>query len=98
MTGPSPRQQAGYLKRLLRRGEIEVVDPSSGRPVPALVSLSGRTIRIIPSPERLFDSVGTEGGDESRWQLLFGRLRESVTLVEAEELIRAVEYERRSKR
>ena len=37
-------------------------------------------------------------GDESRWQLLFGRLRESVTLVEAEELIRAVEYERRSKR
>ena len=98
MTEPSPRQQAGYIKRLLRRGEIEIVDPSSGRPVPALVSLSGRKIRIIPSPERLFESAGTEGGDDSRWQLLFGRLRESVTLEEAEELIRAVEYERRRKR
>ncbi len=98
MTGPSPRQQAGYLKRLLRRGEIEIVDPSSGRPVPALVSLSGRTIRIIPSPERLFNTARTEGRHESRWQRLFGRLRESVTLEEAEELIRAVAYERRNKR
>lgn len=98
MTEPSPRQQAGYLKRLLRRGEIEIVDSSSGRPVSALVSLSGRTIRITPSPERLFESTTTEGGDESRWQLLLGQLRESVTLEEAEELIRAVHYERRRKR
>ena len=98
MTGPSPRQHAVFLKRLLRRGEIEIVDPSSGRPVPALVSLSGRTIRIIPSPERLFNTARTEGRHESRWQLLFARLRESVTLEEAEELIRAVEYERPSKR
>ena len=93
MTGPTPRQQAGYLKRLLRRGEIEIVDSSSGRSVPASVSLSGRTIRIIPSPNRLFEGAKPEGGDDTRWQLLLGRLRESATLEEAEELIRAVEYE-----
>ena len=65
---------------------------------PRLPTRPGRKIRIIPSPERLFESAGTEGGDDSRWQLLFWRLRESVTLEEAEELIRAVEYERRRKR
>ncbi len=93
MTGPTPRQQAGYLKRLLRRGEIEIVDSSSGRSVPASVSLSGRTIRITPSTDRLFEGAKPEGGDDTRWQLLLGRLRESATLEEAEELIRAVEYE-----
>ncbi len=94
MNEPTPRQQAGYLKRLLRRGEIEVVDPLSGRAVPALVSLYGRTIRITPAPERLFENPKPEVEDESRWSLLFERLRQSVTLEEARELVRAIEHER----
>ncbi len=98
MTGPSPRQQAGYIKRLLHRGEIEVVDPLSGRPVPALVSLSGRTIRITPSPDRLFEGPKADGDDETRWSLVLGRLRDSLTLEEAEELFRAVEHEHRHRR
>lgn len=97
MNGPTPRQQAGYLKRLLRRGEIEIVDPLSGRAVPALVSFYGRTIRITPSPERLFESLGSDVEDERRWNLLFEQLRRSVTLEEAQELVRAIEQERPSK-
>ncbi len=96
MNKPTPRQQAGYLKRLLRRGEIEIVDPLSGRTVPALVSFYGRTIRITPSPERLFESLKFDVEDESRWDVLFERLRRSVTLEEAQELVRAIEHERRS--
>ncbi len=95
MTGPSPRQQAGYIKRLLRRGELEVIDPVSGRVVAALVTLAGRTIRIIPSPEHFFDGSKTDADDEERWNVMLGRLRDSLTLGEAEELLRAVEYERR---
>lgn len=97
MNGPTPRQQAGYLKRLLRRGEIEIVDPLSGRAVPALVSFYGRTIRITPSPERLFESLKFDAENESQWDLLFERLRRSVTLEEAQELVRAIEHERPSK-
>ncbi len=96
MNAPTPRQQAGYLKRLLRRGEIEIFDPLSGRAVPALVSVYGRTIRITPSPERLFESLKFDVEDESRWDVLFERLRRSVTLEEAQELVRAIEHERRS--
>ncbi len=98
MTGPSPRQQAGYIKRLLRRGELEVIDPISGRSVAALVSLMGRTIRIIPSPEHLFDGSKSDADDKDRWSVMLGRLRDSLTLEEAEELLRAVEYERRQER
>jgi hypothetical protein len=95
MNGPTPRQQAGYLKRLLRRGEIEIVDPLSGRAVPVLVSLHGRTIRLTPSPERLFETVKPDVEDESGWHLLFERIRQSVTLEEARELVQAIEHERR---
>ena len=98
MTGPSPRQQAGYIKRLLRRGELEVIDPVSGRTVAALVSLAGRTIRIIPAPEHFVDGSKTDENDEARWNVMLGRLRDSLTLEEAEELLRAVEYERRQER
>lgn len=90
--GPSPRQQAGYIKRLLRRGEIEVVDPLSGRPIPALVTLSGSTIRITPSPERLFEAK-LDDEEDARWSLVFARLRSALSLEAAEELTRAVELE-----
>ncbi len=93
MQTPTPRQQAGYLRRLLRRGEIEVVDPISGRALPALVELRGPTVRIVPSLHE--PGLGAdEARADRRWLHLLRRLRDSISLDEAEELVEAVEVER----
>jgi hypothetical protein len=100
MTTPSPRQQAGYLRRLLRRGEIEVVDPASGSAVPVMVELRADVIRLVPmleSPKSDVAAVAPEeppfDADAPRWAELGERLRRVVSLAHAEELVAAVEAE-----
>src|SRR5512144_2464955 len=97
MSTPTPRQQAGYLRRLLRRGEIEIIDPSTGRAVPVLVELQGDVIRLVP----MFESPKGEtpivdlplSDDAARWATVFARLRGALPLAQAEELAAAVEAE-----
>jgi hypothetical protein len=97
MSSPSPRQQAGYLRRLLRRGEIEVIDPATGRAAPVMVELHGTVIRLVP----MLESAKTEtrvtelsfDDDAPLWASLLARLRRAVTLAQAEELTAAVESE-----
>jgi hypothetical protein len=97
MSSPTPRQQAGYLRRLLRRGEIEVADPSSGRPLPAIVELHGDVIRIVPmleSPKaevQVTDLAFTE--DAQAFSAVVARLRRALTLEQIEEIAAAVEAE-----
>jgi hypothetical protein len=99
MSTPSPRQQAGYLRRLIRRGEIEVLDPNTGRPTSVLVELQGEVIRLVP----LLESLKAEtpvviedlelDSDTLRWASVMARLRAALTLAQAEELVGAVEAE-----
>lgn len=97
MSSPTPRQQAGYLRRLLRRREIEILDPSTGRAVPVLVELQSDVIRLIPmleSPKSDPPVVDLALSDEAlRWANLLARLRGALSLVQAEELVSAVESE-----
>lgn len=97
MSSPTPRQQAGYLRRLLRRREIEVIDPSDGRAVPVLVELVADVIRLVPmfeSPKSEAPVVDPPLDDEAlRWASLLTRLRGALPLAQAEELIAAVEAE-----
>ncbi len=92
MTGPTPRQQAGYLRRLLRRGEVLVLDPRSGRPLPVIVELHGEVIHLLPMAE------GKEGEiplseDALRWAAVVARLRRALEVDAAEDLVDAVEAE-----
>ena len=89
MNAPTPRQQAGYLRRLLRRGEVRVVDPTNGRRVPAVVELRGEVIRLIPVLEPAARSDPPSRAD-LRWSSIQARMRECMTLDEAEELLAAV--------
>jgi hypothetical protein len=98
MSAPTPRQQAGYLRRLLRRGEIEVVDPATGRATPVIVELTSDVIRLIPmleSPKVEVAAVEELPFDDEtpRWTELAARLRRSLALAQAEELVAAVESE-----
>jgi hypothetical protein len=97
MSSPTPRQQAGYLRRLLRRREIEVIDPSSGRSVPVLVELIADVIRLVPmfeSPKAEMPVVDLPLDDEAlRWAGVLARLRAVLPLASAEELAAAVEAE-----
>jgi len=97
MSAPTPRQQAGYLRRLLRRGEIEIVDPTTRRATPVLVELHGEVIRLIPMLEspKVEVSVAELPSDEEarRWSELAARLRRAIALAQAEELVAAVESE-----
>jgi len=97
MSSPTPRQQAGYLRRLLRRGEIEIVDPATRRATPVLVELHGEVIRLIPMLEspKVEVSVAELPFDEEtrRWSELAARLRRAIALAQAEELVAAVESE-----
>jgi hypothetical protein len=92
MIGPTPRQQAGYLRRLLRRGEIEIADPRSGRALPVVVELCGEVIRLVPVPPE-DDAVEDVPDEALRWAALFSRLRRALSLDEAEALADAVEAE-----
>src|SRR5262249_2427660 len=97
MSSPTPRQQAGYLRRLLRRGEIEVSDPSSGRVLPAIVELHGDVIRIVPmveSPKAEVRGPDLAFTDHARaFSAVGARLRRALTLEQIEELASAVEAE-----
>lgn len=94
MDAPTPRQQAGYLRRLLRRGEIEVLDPHTGCRTEAMVEVCDRHIRLLPLPA---EAAGREAAnlpaDEHRWRDIERRLRASLDLEAAEELVRAIELE-----
>jgi hypothetical protein len=92
MTGPTPRQQAGYLRRLLRRGEILVLDPRSGRPVPVIIELHGEVIHLVPMPESKDGEIPLSE-DALRWAGVLARLRRALELDDAEDLIDAVEAE-----
>lgn len=100
MPAPTPRQQAGYLRRLLRRREIEVIDPSSGRAVPVLIELQADVIRLLPmleSPKAEPPVVDVPLSDDAlRWANLLARLRGALPLAQAEELVSAVEAEVKS--
>jgi len=97
MPTPTPRQQAGYLRRLLRRGEIEVVDPATGRAAPVIVELKGEQIRIVP----MFESPKAELGvndlafseDGAAFANVVARLRRALTLEQLEEIASAIETE-----
>jgi hypothetical protein len=93
MIGPTPRQQAGYLRRLLRRGEIEVVDPRTDRALPVIVELCGEVIRLVPVPPESGDGHEDIPQDALRWAGVLARLRRALSLDDAEELIEAVEAE-----
>jgi hypothetical protein len=98
MSAPTPRQQAGYLRRLLRRGEIEIVDPATGRAVSAAVELRADVIRIVP----MLESPKTEmaladdlafSDDGAAFAAVVARLRRALTLEQIEEIAAAVESE-----
>jgi hypothetical protein len=92
MIGPTPRQQAGYLRRLLRRGEIEVADPRTGHALPVIVELYGDVIRLVPvAPDE--DGIQNIPQEALRWAGLLARLRRALSLEDAEALAEAVEAE-----
>lgn len=92
MSGPTPRQQAGYLRRLLRRGEIEVLDPGSGRALAVIVELQGDVIRLVPEPRS--PELETEiSADALRWAGVLARLRSLLSLAEAEDLVDLLQSE-----
>ena len=88
MNEPTPRQQAGYLRRLLRRGAVQVIDPRSGTPLPTGVELEGEVVHLVPA------LGGPPEPVEQRWASVLERLRKTMSLPEAEELVAAVEAER----
>jgi hypothetical protein len=92
MTGPTPRQQAGYLRRLLRRGEILVLDPRSGRALPVIIELHGDVIHLVPIAEPK-DDDSSISEDALRWAGVMARLRRALALEDAEDLVDAVEAE-----
>ncbi len=92
MISPTPRQQAGYLRRLLRRGELQIFDARSNRPVQALIELCGDIVRVTPVAPREGVACSTE---EARWNALADRLRAVLSAEAAEELTSAVEAEHR---
>ncbi len=92
MTGPTPRQQAGYLRRLLRRGEIIVLDPRTGRPLPVIVELHGEVIHLMPMTESKDGEIPLSE-DALRWAGVLARLRRALELEDAEDLADAVEVE-----
>ena len=61
MTGPTPRQQAGYLRRLLRRGEVLVLDPRTGRPLPVIVACAA----VLMPPLSSCHSTEPDGPDSA---------------------------------
>jgi hypothetical protein len=97
MPSPTPRQQAGYLRRLMRRGEIELIDPATGRAAPAMIEIHGDVIRIVP----MFESPKVEVGvtdvpfadDGPAFASVVARLRNALTLEQLEEFAAAVETE-----
>jgi hypothetical protein len=91
MTEPTSRQKAGYLRRLLRRGEIVVIDPRSGAPLAAAVELEGEVVQLLPA---LVGSQVSADPEQAGWSLVLERLRKTLSLAEAEELAGAVEAER----
>lgn len=92
MVGPTPRQQAGYLRRLLRRGEIEVADPRTGRAQPVVVELCGDVIRLLPIPPG-DDAEQEISQDTLRWAGVIARLRRALRVEDAEDLAEAVELQ-----
>jgi hypothetical protein len=92
MTGPTPRQQAGYLRRLLRRGEIKVLDPRSGRPLPVIIELHDDVIHLVPIAEPT-DQDGQLPQDALRWAGVLARFRRVLALEDAEDLADAIEAE-----
>lgn len=92
MTGPTPRQQAGYLRRLLRRGEVLVLDPRTGRPLPVIVELHGEVIHLLPMAESKDGEIPLSE-DALRWAGVMARLRRALELEAAEDLVDAVEAE-----
>jgi hypothetical protein len=93
MSEPTPRQQAGYLRRLLRRGVLQVIDPRTGEPLPTNVELDGPMIRLVPVLEPFPAAIDVE---QARWSELLDRLRKRLTLAETEALVTAVEAELQS--
>jgi hypothetical protein len=93
MSEPTPRQQAGYLRRLLRRGVLQVIDPRSGEPLPTSVEVDGPLVRLLPALEPFPAALDIE---QARWAELLDRLRKRLTLPEAEQLVSAVEAELQS--
>lgn len=92
MTGPTPRQQAGYLRRLLRRGEVLVLDPRSGRPLPVIVELHGDVIHLLPMAEAKESEIPLSE-EALRWAAVVARLRRALEVDAAEDLADAVEAE-----
>ena len=92
MTGPTPRQQAGYLRRLLRRGEVLVLDPRTGRPLPVIVELHGEVIHLLPMAEAKDGEIPLSE-DALRWAGVMARLRRALEVDAAEDLVEAVEAE-----
>jgi hypothetical protein len=97
MSSPTPRQQAGYLRRLLRRGEIEVVDPATGRAAPVIVELHADVIRLLPMLESAKVEVAvtdhTFSDESAAFAAVVARLRQALTLEQIEEIAAAVESE-----
>ena len=78
----------------MRRGEIEIVDPSTGRAAPAMIELHTDVIRIVPmfeSQKAVTDVPFSD--DAAAFAAVVGRLRRALTLEQIEEIAAAVETE-----
>lgn len=81
----------------MRRGEIEIIDPATGRATPAMIELQGEVIRIVP----MFDSPKGDIGvtdiafadDAPAFASVVARLRRALTLEQLEEIAAAIETE-----
>jgi hypothetical protein len=90
MIPPTPRQNASYLRRLLQRGEIEVVDPATYQTIPTMIEVRGSRVLLMPFAP---DASAAPSAEECEWARLLERLRKAVALEDAEALVRAVEIE-----
>ncbi len=81
----------------MRRGEIELVDPASGRPAPAIIEIHGDVIRIVPLLESAKTAVPVAdfgcNEDGAAFASIVTRLRRALTLEQIEEIVSAVEAE-----
>ena len=107
MPSPTPSQQAAYLRRLLRRGELEILDPATGQPQAALVGVVGGTIQLVPTARFDTDAEARAVKDpewerpqavQQRWLWILHQLRATLAVEEAEALVRAVLSERQRPR
>jgi hypothetical protein len=70
-----------------------VIDPATGHRVPALVEVRQKLIYLMPILELTEKPDASPSDEAQRWSAIHGRLRDCMSLDEAEELLEAIELE-----